>query len=37
MVLMCGYFVYRCRRVLSISLRSEIGVLEHWAGWIYPC
>ena len=32
MVLVCGYCMYRCRKVLSISLRSEIGVLGYWAG-----
>ena len=29
MVLICGYYVYMCRRVLSISVRSEVGVLGH--------
>ena len=24
---MCGYWVYRCRRVVSISVQSDVGVL----------
>ena len=30
MFLMCRYCVYKCRRVLSISLRREVGVLGYY-------
>ena len=36
MVLMCGYCVYRCRSVLSISVRSEVSVSVLFADWMYP-